>query len=578
MVTATRLPQPAWSEPDARVITAGDIAARQAVFATDILSTLPGVHLSQDGAFGGLATLRLRGASSDKTLVLVDGAEVNDPTAPSGGFDVSSLDLAEVEKIEVLSGPRGSLWGSDAIGGVVAITTREPDGWRAAAEAGAFGTKRADGSVGLAGSKGALGASVGWYSSGGISKADARDGNSERDGFGSFTAQANARLSPGSAFSLDGKVRYNRAKVQLDSFGGPTGVIDGPDRQAGHMVSGFLRARLDGPLGVHQELRADGMTSDRTNVDDFGGFLVPFSAAGRRLDLRWTAERTGLGPHSIMVGAERETARSDTGDGPQTSRNLAAFAIWRYAPSDRISLTASVRRDKPRDVQGVTTFRASGEAQLGAGVFAGASFGQGFKAPSIFERTYPCPECDPPGPARGLKPERARGWDLTLGWRGERASLRLTGYRLSVSDQIDYRYPQGYLNIARTRGEGLEAEATVRPAAGVVVRASYAYADAKDLSDGSALLRVPRHSGSVSLDLTRGRATAGLVVRAQSGARDVYGDIRPFAVADLTGAYAVSRHVQLTARIENLTDAHYQEAFGYGEPGFGLFVGVRLSE
>lgn len=578
VVTATRLPTPVSEEPDARVITAADIARRQAAFAPDVLAALPGVHLSRNGGFGGVASVRIRGASSDKTLVLVDGASVNDPTAPAGGFDFSGLDLADVERIEVLSGPRASLWGSDAIGGVVSITTREPDGWRAAAEAGSFGTERASGSVGVAGRQGALGASAAWYGSGGISKADVRDGATERDGFRSLTAQANARLSPSAAFSLDGKLRYNRARVQLDSFGGPTGVTDGPDRQAGHMISGYLRARIEGPLGLHQELRADGMRAERTNLSAFGGVLSPFSSDGRRLDLRWTAERTGLGPHSILAGVERETARSDTGDGPQTSRNLAAFAVWRYAPSDRVSLTASVRRDEPRDFQGVTTFRASGQLELGRGVFAGAAFGQGFRTPSIFQRAYPCPECSPPGPATGLRPERAEGWDLTLGWRSGGAALRLTAYRLAVSDQIDYRYPQGYVNLARTRTSGLEAEARARPLPGVEIGASYAYADARDLSDGSALLRVPRHAGSVSVDVTRGRASLGLTVRAQSRARDVYGDIRPFAVADLTAAYAVSRRVQLTARIENLTNVRYQEAYGYGEPGLGLFAGVRLRE
>jgi vitamin B12 transporter len=580
VVTATRLPSPSGLQPDAQVITSDDIARRQAALAIDVLTTLPGVQVYRDSAFGGFSSVSLRGASSDKTLVLIDGAPVNDPTAPAGGFDISTLDLADVDRIEVLTGPQGSLWGSDAIGGVIAVTTREPTGWRASGEAGAFGTVRANGSAGGADKRAALGASVGWMGSGGISKADARDGNPERDGWRNFTAQANARLDPTPALSLDGRLRWNQSHVELDSFGGPTGVIDGPDWQNQWLLSGFARARLDGPFGVHQELRADGMRMSRTNDSFFGGDGFTFTARGSRLDLRWTAERTGLGPNAILVGVEQETSYEDTGDGRQSQRNLAGFAVWRFTPSDRGSITASLRRDQPSGLDGVTSVRASGVLRLAWGFSANASFGQGFKAPSLFQRTYPCFECEPPGPASGLKPERAEGGDAGLVWRsgGGAVEARLTGYRLLVRDEILYEFPQGYVNIARARSQGIEAEADLRPLSWLLVKASYSYTDSRDLGTGERLLKIPLNSGSVSVDVTRGRLTAGAVLRAQSSAPDVYGEIRPFAVADLTAAYALTPRVQLTARIENVTDAHYQRAFGYGEPGFGLFAGIRLKD
>ncbi len=172
------------------------------------------------------------------------------------------------------------------------------------------------------------------------------------------------------------------------------------------------------------------------------------------------------------------------------------------------------------------------------------------------------------------------GWDAGLAWSspGGQLSAKATAYRLTVRDEIDYAYPQGYLNIARARTTGAEVEGEARLGHGLSLKANYAYADAKDLSTGARLLRVPTHSASAELTWTGGKADAALVVRGQGKAADVYGEIRPFTVADLTGSYAVTRHVRLTARIENLTDARYQQAFGYGEPGFGLFVGVRLSE
>ncbi len=320
------------------------------------------------------------------------------------------------------------------------------------------------------------------------------------------------------------------------------------------------------------------MDLDRTSNSFFGGAIFPFRARGRRLDLRWTAERSDLGPHALLVGVERETAREDTGDGRQTARNLAGFAVWRFAPAERLSTTVSLRRDAPRDVKAVTTVRAAAVLALGGGASLSGSFGQGFKAPSIYQRTYPCFECATPGPAVGLRPEHAEGWDVGLHWRTAdgRTTARLTLYRLSVRDEIDYRYPGGYLNIARARTGGAEAEADVALIAGVSLHAGYAYAEARDLSTGAALLRVPRHSGSASLQWTGGRAEAAITVRAQSRGADVEGQIRPFAVVDLAGSYALTPAIRLTARIENLADTHYQQAFGYGEPGFGAFFGVKL--
>ena len=580
VVTAARLPTPVALEPGAQVVTREDIQLKQATFAFDALASVPGLALSRTGDFGGVTSVRIRGASSDKTLVLVDGAPVNDPTSPAGGFDVSSLDLGDVDRIEVLEGPQGSLWGSDAIGGVVSITTVEPRGWRAAGEAGAFGKRRGSAAAGHADSARAVGASVAWFSTGGISKADARDGNTERDPFHSFTAQANGRIAPAAWISLDGKVRYNDAYAAFDSFGGPTGVIDGPDRQTSRAWSGYVRARVAGPWGVQQELRADGMDLDRVSDSFFGGAVFPFEAKGRRVDLRWTAERAGLGPNTVLMGVEHEAAREDVGSGGQTSRNWGGFAVWRFQPSERFSAEASLRRDEPRGFSGVTTARIAAAAGLGHGLSLSASFGQGFKAPSIFERTYPCFECSTPGPAAGLRPERAEGWDASLAWRSEdgRFSARATAYRLTVRDQIDYVFPEGYLNILKTRTTGAEAEIKALLPAGFSASASYAYAHARNLSTGAPLLRVPDHSGTLEIAWRGRRADAAFTLRAQSSAADVFGEIRPFATADLAGSYELRPHVRLTARIQNLFDAHYQEAFGYGEPGFGAFVGLRLND
>ncbi len=142
VITATRIPAIVADTPGARVIDAKTIEQRGAIFAADILADVPGLSVTRTGAFGGVAQVRMRGATPGKTLVLVDGAPVNDAAEPNGAYDFSSFELADIERIEVLSGPQSSLWGSDAIGGVISFTTKEIDGVRAEAEAGSFDTVR----------------------------------------------------------------------------------------------------------------------------------------------------------------------------------------------------------------------------------------------------------------------------------------------------------------------------------------------------------------------------------------------------------------------------------------------------
>ena len=173
VVTATRLPAIVADTPGARVIDRATLDQRGAVFAADILGDVPGLSVVRSGAFGGVAQVRMRGAAPGKTLVLIDGVPVNDPAEINGAFDFSGLELSDIERIEVLSGPQSSLWGSDAIGGVIAFTTRELDGIAAEAEAGSFDTARGRLAAGVSTGRYGFGAWVSHFDTDGISAADA---------------------------------------------------------------------------------------------------------------------------------------------------------------------------------------------------------------------------------------------------------------------------------------------------------------------------------------------------------------------------------------------------------------------
>ncbi|MBI5940976.1 MAG: TonB-dependent receptor [Caulobacterales bacterium] len=575
IVTATRLESRIGDAPGVRVITSDDIADRQATFAGDILETIPGLSLSRNGDFGGVTTVRMRGASGDKTLVLIDGVVQNDPSSPNGGYDFSSLDLGDVERIEVLSGPQGSLWGSDAIGGAIAFTTRDLDGWRASAEAGSFGTVRGSAAFGVSDDRRAFGLNAAAYSSDGVSKAA---NGTEEDGFESWTIGANGRLTLSDTVRLDGRLRYNEAKADIDGYDAFFTFGDTADRAESRSWTGFARLTADDVLGLNQMLDVSVYDLTRDNISAFSS-----SYDAKRTTVRWTAGRgEARDPFAFLVGIERDDTEASISTGATADLGASsAFGVVRFAPAQRVSVTASLRHDAPDEYDAKTTARLAGVVKLDGGLTLTASYGQGFKTPTISQTV--CDFCFPAGPSTGLTPETAAGWDIGLAWRSadNRLVARVTGYRLEVEDQISYGIGR-YVNIDRTLTTGVEVEAEAELTDRFTVRASYAFTDAVDQSTGAELIRAPENAGSVSLQWTGDRLKASLTMRAEGEQADsdpsTFSPARRdgFAVADLAGSWVLSDNLDLTARVVNLTDEGYQQSLGYGEAGRSLFVGFRL--
>jgi len=574
VVTATRLPAIAQDTPGARAIDRETIDRRGAVFAADILSDLPGLSVVRSGAFGGVAQVRIRGAGPGKTLVLIDGVPVNDAAEIEGSFDFGGFDLADVERIEVLSGPQSSLWGSDAIGGVIAFTTRETDGVGVDVEAGSFGSRRGRLAIGTVEEDRAVGAWISHAASDGISAADARDGNTERDGLVSTTVGAKGRYAFSPAVSVDGSLRWTDAEVDLDGYPPPAFTLaDAPDRQTSEQWAGVGRLRF-ALHGLDHQLSLAVSGLDRETVSDFPGL---FDA--RRRAWRWQAQGAARGI-DFVLGAEREDAEGRLSTGltaePGTT---SAFATARVEPLGRLSLTGALRHDATDDFGSKTTGRLSAAFDAGAGVTLSAAWGTGFKAPSISQAV--CDFCFAPQPWPELTPETAEGAEAAIGWRSADGRLegRATFYRLTVEDQIAWVAGR-YVNIAETATDGIELEGRARLGGGFDLSLAYGWTDARDQTTGERLLRVPEHTGSATLGWSGERLSAALTVRAESEQADSDGvgtvARAGFVTALLSGSYVMTETVTLTARIENLADAAYQQVWGYGEPGRSGYVGLRL--
>lgn len=576
VVTATRLPTIVSHTPGARVIDRATIDQRGAIFAADILSDVPGLSVVRSGAFGGVAQVRMRGASPGKTLVLVDGVPANDPAEVNGAYDFSGFDLSDVERIEVLSGPQSSLWGSGAIGGVIAFTTRDLDRLAADLEAGSFDTARGRLAAGVSTGRYRFGAWVSHFDTAGISAADESDGNPEADGFTSTAAGARGRYAFTPKVAVDGSLRWTGSDADLDGFPAPAYVLtDTPDTQSSRQWSGFGRLRLNARGLAHQfSFSASDIT--RETVSAF-----PSSFEADRQGVRWQADGSAAGV-AFVLGAEREETEGSLSTGLTGQLGTtSAFATARIEPTDRLSLTGTLRFDDSDDFGSKVTGRVSGALDTGTGFILSAASGTGFKTPSISQAV--CDFCFSALPFPALRPETAEGYEAAIAWASTdgRIEGRATVYRLSVEDQITYVFDPAtfdsvYLNVAETATEGVELEGRARLGRGFDLSLAWAWTDARNETTGARLLRVPERAGSATLGWTGARLSGALTVRGEGDQDDAGGVRRGFVAANLNGSYGLTEAVTLTARIENLTDEAYQQVFGYGEPGRSAYVGVRL--
>ena len=574
IVTATRIPAIVADTPGARVIDAKTIEQRGAIFAADILADVPGLSVTRSGAFGGVAQVRMRGATPGKTLVLVDGAPVNDAAEPNGAYDFSSFELADIARIEVLSGPQSSLWGSDAIGGVISFTTQEIDGLRAEAEAGSFHTVRGRVSTGVANETYAFSAYASRFDTDGISAADEADGNTEADGFRSTTLGAKGRYVLSDAVKVDGSVRWNKSKADIDGFPAPNFILaDTADTQESEQWSGFGRVTAKA-FGLTHQFSVSASDLDRSSVS--GGFGSTFT--GDRQAYRWQANGQAQ-DIDYAFGVERNEASAALSSG--LSRDLSITSVFGVAQYDvgALNLTGGLRYDDTDDFGSKTTGRVSAAYDLAGGFILSGAYGTGFKSPTVSQAV--CDFCFAPRPYPELKPETADSVEIALGWASAdgRFDGRATLYRLNVEDQITYSAGR-YINVAKTRSDGFELEGRALLGSGFDLTLAYAWTDATDRTTGARLLRVPEHAGSATLGWTGDRLSGALTVRAE-GDQDDSGGFSTvardgFVTANLNAAYELTDKVTLTARIENLGDEHYQQVFGYGEPGRSGYVGIRL--
>ena len=592
VVTASGLEQPADDTGQAvTVITRDEIQDFRSL--DEALARTPGITVARNGGIGQTAGVFIRGAESYQTLVLLDGVKINDPSAPQGGVDFGQLLAGNIARIEVLRGPSGIVWGSQAIGGVVNIVSDQPtDGFEARGRAEYGYRDSAQGFANIAGTSGILegSAGAGYLRTDGISAFDENLGGTERDGYRNFTANGKLRVNLSEALSLDARGYYIDAKTEFDGFPPPNFTLaDTGDFSKNKLFVGYTGANLALLNGQFKNRFAYTYTDvSRDNFERSGGADVPSFLSQGKLDrFEYRGELSPVSAVTLLFGAETELSRLDTispafetQPNRYSQRQNAVYGEAIVRPFTGLTVTGGLRYDDQEKGESETTFGANAAySPNGGATVLRATYAEGFRAPSLFEKFSAY------GTA-SLAAERAHSYDFGIeqNFLRNAAQARVTYFNRDTENQIAFDNATfTYLNIAATHAEGVEAALRLRPTDRLDVTGQYSWIDTTNRSPGANfgndLARRPEQTVSVSADWQSPWGIglgAGVLVVGDSfdnAANTVRLD--GYAIADVRASYGITEGIELYGRIENLFDAQYETVANYGTPGRAAYAGVR---
>jgi vitamin B12 transporter len=544
----------------------------------DLLRREGGIQFTRNGGPGQIAGVLMRGASSNNTVVVVDGVRVGSATL--GQTDLSVLSLGEIERIEILRGPGSSLYGADAVGGVVRVVTRRGQGKpvvTANLAAGELRGRLVEAAV--AGASGAfdMAASLSRESSRGVSAV--RDGvafgveNPDADG---FTRQAGA-LRLGAALSPGHRVGLSVSRSTLDGqFDNPYAVdasLDFRRRDRAEIAAVDWRGQWSPAAATAVRLSQQ---DDRTR--SLGEFTERFDTRRRQVTVEQTWNAGALGEWLFALDRLDERIAGTTTYAEDTRRNTGLVVGWtgRFGAH---RLQADLRGDDNSVYGGVTTGKLGWAMDLTKTLTVRAVAGTAFRAPSFNELYYP-------NYGAPVDPERSSSIEAGLRWRDGDSSAGVTVYRNRVRDLIGYEpspaacgdaayYSFGCAaNIGRARLQGLTVDAAHRIGAWSA-RATLDLLDAKDLATGDRLARRAAHSGSAGVAWSAGAWSAGADL-VGVGARPEGGRLASYEVLDLHARWQAAPNWRVEAQLRNALDRDVEPVRDYRAPGRQAWIGLRF--
>ena len=619
VVTPLRAPQAvSKTGSSVTVITREEIENKAAKSIVDVLRPVEGLFVSERGGMGGNVSITLRGSKPSQTLVMIDGVRIGDPSSIAGDFDFGGYSPSDIERIEILRGPQSALYGSDAMGGVINIVTRKGVGKPKASltvEGGSYGTVL--GRAAVSGSQNefnyafALNAmkTDGFSSFGYRMGRYAAFGPFENDPAQKLNGSARLGWDGGQGVSVEAGYLGFWSNVHYDNaaFPGMT-PSDIPftdvalNRQKAFTNQFWAKGAVDGLDGrMTTTLNLFANRTDRYSTNDWSSaYFGPYFATNDYRGERYGAELQNnfkINDQFFLITGlrnENETAKVSTGMIPRhtvpptidvnaSQYTNSAFSTLQWAPIDKLTFSLGGRADAVEGYDTFWTWRGTAAYDLTTTTKLRGSVGTGAKAPSLYQMysAYgPIANNLPP-----LVPEHNIGVDAGIDqtFLDGRATVSASAFWSRYRDLIDFAcegFTCVYYNVGRAAISGFETSGKYNLLPGQwLVKGSYTYTYAENLDTNSELLRRPRNRGSVSAVYTGIPNTELEAQLYLVGSQLDYGDVKlaPYARLDMWARYKFNDNFSAYLRGENLTNAHYQEVYGYGTAGRSVYAGIKAS-
>jgi vitamin B12 transporter len=603
VVTADRFP----TEPDKitssyTVVPREEMERRQLRTAGEVLKTVPGISVQQSGGPGTQTSVFVRGSNSNHTLVLIDGINVSDPSSSNGAVDFSSLLTENLDRIEIVRGPMSTLYGSQAIGGVVNLVTKAGKGPMNGAAFTELGTRLwSNSGAYVRGSEGRFNYNLTFAGVFTPNDTPVPARFTPNGGFVDIDPYRNITLAARLGFEINDNTqinwfgRYIDTKLDYDQVGQEDPNANGYTSQfytRGEMEGSYFDGRWKPVIGVNYS------TITRHDLD-YASPQVPFPFSidswfnGRRLQADWKNLVTIIDQVEVIGGVDfdRQWAYSNTTAAPGAAAALGwgtmaqagIYGQLRLNPFEGFNFNVGGRVDFNDTFGSVGTWRA-GASYLWAptDTKVKASYGTAFKAPSLFELYGTGFFC---GGNRSIQPEYSRGYEVGVeqGLFDRKVKAGITYFFNTYWNLIQCPPPFTSLqNVANAQSEGFETFVQISPVKWLDLYFDYTYTIARNVDANVPLVRRPQDVFNIRAEVRPWEDTMfGVGVLQVSSRWDfnaTTGAIMqpsPYTLLRITGQYDVARNVQLFARAENVLNRVYEEPEGFQAPYFQAFFGVK---
>ncbi len=601
IVSATRIETPINQVGSSvTVISDEEIERNQRRSLPDVLQTVPGLNIVQTGGPGGKTSVFMRGSNSNHTKVLIDGIDANDPSQ-DGVFDFGQVLTADIARVEVLRGPQSSLYGSDALGGVINIVTKKGEGpprFTGTLEGGSFDTFNQSASASGSISRFNYSFNIAHFlvDDTPVTPLDLLPPGRKRinDSYENTTLSTKLGVDLTDAFGLDAVARYTDSTLFFtgeDFSVFPS--VPAADQSEQHAQQVFTRGQAHLALfdGAFKNTVGVAYVLYRTEIQapDTGfGLPPPNLNHGDRIKFDWQGHIAFAERHHLVLGVEDLKDRLLESPISVENGNVAGFAELQSEIVDNLFAAASVRDDENERFGGKATWRIAPSYLVPKiGTKLKASYGTGFKAPSLTQLFVSFPAfnffANP-----NLQPEESDGYDFGFEQRlaDDRVRFGATYFHNEIKNLINANATFTSLeNVGRATTDGTEVFASLSLTDRFKLRADYTYTDATDDATGLELLRRPKHRASLNatwrpidrLSLSTTMIYVGSQVDGNRSFSIPRLNTDPYFLMNVAAEYDCGKGVTLFARADNLFDRRYEEPTGFQRPGFGFFAGVRVS-